>query len=76
MMVWIAGSPGFDFPPNVGHPVNGDYSTDRYALMEVHFDNFPQKAKMTRKNDVLSYFFRIQIYKRLGKSQKLRRSGR
>ena len=47
MMVWIAGSPGFDFPPNVGYPVNGDYSTDRYALMEVHFDNFPQKAKMT-----------------------------
>ena len=47
MMVWIAGSPGFDFPPNVGYPVNGDYSTDRYALMEVHFDNFPQKAKLT-----------------------------
>ena len=47
VMLWIAGAPGFEFPSNVGYPINGDFSTDRYALMEVHFDNFPQKAKST-----------------------------
>lgn len=46
-MLWIAGAPGFEFPSNVGYPINGAYSTDRYALMEVHFDNFPQKTKST-----------------------------
>ena len=47
VMLWIAGSSGFEFPPNIGYPINGDHSRDHYALMEIHFDNFPQKAKIT-----------------------------
>jgi len=29
---------------NVGYPINGDFGADRYALMEVHFDN-PSEVK-------------------------------
>ena len=37
--VWAVGGTGLEMPENVGYPINGDDSADRWALMEVHFDN-------------------------------------
>ena len=42
--VWAVGGSGIDFKEDVGYPINGDYRADRYALMEVHFDN-PSETK-------------------------------
>ena len=37
--VWAVGGTGLEMPDNVGYPINGDDTADRWALMEVHFDN-------------------------------------
>ena len=42
--VWAVGGTGLEMPENVGYPINGDDSADRWALMEVHFDNPSEKV--------------------------------
>ena len=42
--VWAVGGSGIDFKENVGYPINGDFGADRFALMEIHFDN-PSEVK-------------------------------
>ena len=42
--VWAVGGTGIEFSGDVGYPINGDYGTDRFAIMEIHFDN-PSQIK-------------------------------